>query len=124
MAEREYRDVQKFVDSAKLLLSSSRTLKDIYEIATSLHQNEKACIYFDEDGKKQSYTYAKYKTDVYYLARHLSTALSGLPAGSLVALKLRNCPSWPLLFWATVMNGHPILLDRCQIGPREHREPS
>jgi acyl carrier protein len=107
---REYRDVQKFVDSAKLLLSSSRTLKDIYEIATSLHQNEKACIYFDEDGKKQSYTYAKYKTDVYYLARHLSTALSGLPAGSLVALKLRNCPSWPLLFWATVMNGHPILL--------------
>jgi hypothetical protein len=80
---REYRDVQKFVDSAKLLLSSSRTLKDIYEIATSLHQNEKACIYFDEDGKKQSYTYAKYKTDVYYLARHLSTALSGLPAGEI-----------------------------------------
>lgn len=107
---REYKDVQRFVDSAKELLASSRTLKDIYEIATTLHQNEKACIYFDEDGKKQSYTYATYKTNAYYLARHLSSALSGIPSGSLVALKLKNCPSWPLLFWATVMNGHPILL--------------
>jgi acyl-coenzyme A synthetase/AMP-(fatty) acid ligase len=110
MAHREYRDVQRFVDSSKTLLSTSKTLRDIYEVSTSLHMNEKACIYFDEDGKKQSYTYAEYKNHVYYLARHLSSVLSALPAGSLVALKLKNCPSWPLLFWATLMVGHPLLL--------------
>jgi hypothetical protein len=59
--KRDRKDVQRFVDSAKAF-SSSRTLRDIYELSTSLHANEKACIYFDEDGKKQSYTYAQYKT--------------------------------------------------------------
>jgi acyl carrier protein len=106
----EYKDVQKFVDSYKQLLSTGKSLKDIYELSTSLHAKEKACIYFDEDGKKKSYTYAQYKGYVYYLAKHLSTALSGIPSGSLVALKLRNSPNWPLLFWAIAMNGHPLLL--------------
>jgi len=108
--KREYKDVQRFVDSAKTLLSSSRTFRDIYELSTSLHAKEKACIFFDEDGKKQSYTYAQYKTHAYYLARHLSSALSDIPSGSLIALKLKNCPSWPLLFWAGLMGGHPMLL--------------
>lgn len=104
------RSAQKFVDSCKLLLASSKRLQDIYELATSLHGKEKACIYFDEDGKKKSYTYEAYKGHVYYLSRHLSGALSSIPSGSLVALKLRNCPSWPLLFWAILMSGHPVLL--------------
>ena len=47
---RECKDVQRFIDSAKTLLGSSRTLRDIYEISTALHAKEKACIYFDEDG--------------------------------------------------------------------------
>jgi long-subunit acyl-CoA synthetase (AMP-forming) len=110
MSHRERRDVQRFVDSAKSLLSSTKTLRDIYELSTSLHANEKACIYFDEDGKKQSYTYADYKNHCYYLARHLSSCLAETPAGSIVGLKLRNCPSWPLLFWAIAMCGHPVLL--------------
>ncbi|MFA6620692.1 MAG: AMP-binding protein [Bacilli bacterium] len=108
--QRDEKDVQRFVDSAKQLLASSRTLRDIYELSTSLHANEKACIFFDEDGRKQSYTYAQYKTHAYYLARHLSSALSDIPSGALIALKLKNCPSWPLLFWAGLMGGHPMLL--------------
>lgn len=106
----EYKEVQKFVDSAKLLQSSRQSLQDIYETATRLHAKEKACIYFDDDGKKQSYNYEKYKGLVYFAAKHLSRALSGIPSGSIVALKLRNCPTWPLLFWALEMNGHPVLL--------------
>jgi len=108
--KRDRKDVQRFVDQAKALLATSRTLRDIYEVSTSTHANEKACIYFDEDGKKQSYSYADYKSRCYYLARHLSSALAGVPAGAIVALKLRNCPSWPLLFWAILMGGHPVLL--------------
>jgi long-subunit acyl-CoA synthetase (AMP-forming)/acyl carrier protein len=107
---REYKDVQKFVDTAELLKSSSKTLRDIYEIATTLHAKEKAALYFDEDGRKQTYTYERYKSLCYYCAKHLSSLLSGVPAGSLVALKMRNSPNWPLLFWGLEMSGHPTLL--------------
>jgi long-chain acyl-CoA synthetase len=101
---------QKFIDTYKLLLSSDRTLKEIYELGTTLHLRDKACIYFDEDGKKQSYDYRDYRNRVSYIAKHLSKALSGIPAGATVALKIRNCPTWPILFWALLMNGHPALL--------------
>lgn len=107
---RGFAEAQKFVDSYKLLDKSGKTLQDIYEIATLTHQNEKAAIYFDEDGKKRSYTYGRYKAMTFYLARHLSSALSGIPSGSIVALKIRNCTSWPHLFWSILMNGHPVLL--------------
>lgn len=101
---------QKFIDAYKLLLNSKRSLQDIYELATTLHPRDKACIYFDEDGKRQSYDYRDYKNRVSYLAKHLSKALSGVPSGSVVALKIHNCPAWPILFWALLMNGHPVLL--------------
>lgn len=106
----EYKDVKKFAETSHLLDDSSQTLQDIYEISTTLHAKEKACLYFDEDGKIQGYTYEKYKSLVYFAAKHISSALSGIPSGSLVALKLRNCPSWPVLFWAIEMSGHPVLL--------------
>ncbi len=104
------KECQKFIDQYKSLLDTSMTLKDIYENFTSVHLREKCCIYFDEDDKKRTYTYAKYKDNVWLLAKRLSSLLSGIPAGSVIGLKLKNCPIWPLMFWAILMTGHPVLL--------------
>lgn len=104
------KDCQKFIDQYKSLLDTSMTLKDIYENFTTRHANEKCCIYFDEDDKKRSYTYSKYKDNVWFLAKRLSSVLSCIPAGSIVGLKLKNSPIWPLMFWAVLMTGHPVLL--------------
>jgi acyl carrier protein len=101
---------QKFIDSYKLLADGKRSFRGIYETAMALHASEKACIYFDEDGKKKSYDYASYAARTDYLAKRLSTLLKNIPAGSIVALKLKNSPLWPLLFWALEQNGHPVLL--------------
>ncbi len=120
-ATRDFKDVQKFLASSEILMSSSQTIQDIYEIGTTLHAKEKACIYFDEDGKKQSYNYEKYKSLVFFCARHLSSALSGVPSGSLVALKIRNSQNWPLLFWGLEMTGHPVLLIDAKL-PHENTE--
>jgi acyl carrier protein len=112
MKHYESAEVTRFVDTAKTLLNTNRTLQDIYEMSTTVHGLKTACIYFDEDGKKQSYNYEKYKTRTFFLAERLSTTLSAIPAGSIVALKLRNCPTWPHLFWALLMTGHiPLLID-------------
>lgn len=110
MSNYSEKDCQKFINQYESLLETSMTLKDIYENFTTKHANEKCCIYFDEDDKKRTYTYAKYKDNVWFLAKRLSTLLSGIPAGSVVGLKLKNSPVWPLMFWAILMTGHPVLL--------------
>jgi long-subunit acyl-CoA synthetase (AMP-forming) len=103
---------QAFVDPAKDLLKTSQTLKDIYEMSMNRHLNERACSYFDEDGKIDGYNYEKYKSITFSLATHMSTALSGVPAGSIVGLKLKNSPTWPHVFWSILMTGRvPLLID-------------
>jgi long-subunit acyl-CoA synthetase (AMP-forming) len=112
MSIRDRDTIQKFVDHYKILLATSRTLRDLYEVSTGWHLKNKACIYFDEDGHKKSYDYRKYKSLTFMLASRMSTALSGVPAGAIVGLKIRNCPQWPHLFWALCMCGHtPLLID-------------
>jgi len=103
---------QTFVDPTRELLKGSPSLKDIYESVTSHHLKDKACSYFDEDGKIESYTYEKYKSLTFSLATHMSTALSGIPAGSIVGLKLKNSPTWAHVFWSLLMTGYvPLLID-------------
>lgn len=110
MSNFSQKDCQKFIDQYKNLMTTSLSLKDIFEYFTTVNASKKCCIYFDEDDKKRTYTYAKYKDNVWFLAKRLSTLLSCVPAGSTVALKLKNSPTWPLMFWAIVMTGHPVLL--------------
>ncbi|MCI2111338.1 MAG: AMP-binding protein [Bacilli bacterium] len=103
---------QTFVDPAADLLKGSQTLKDIYEQSTSRHLNERACSFFDEDGKMDGYTYEKYKSITFNFATHMSTALSAMGAGSIVGLKLKNSQNWAHVFWSILMTGHvPLLID-------------
>lgn len=110
MSKYSEKDCQQFIDQYKALMETSMTMRDIYENFTTLHANNKCCVYFDEDDKIRSYTYSKYKDNVWFLAKRLSSVLSGVPAGSIVGLKLKNGPIWPLMFWAILMTGHPVLL--------------
>ncbi len=112
MKHYERESVSRLLDTAKALLNTNRTFHDIYEMAMNLHGLETATVYLDEDDKLHEYNYEQYKTITYQLAEKMATALSGIPAGSIVALKLRNSPTWPHMFWALLMTGHtPLLID-------------
>jgi len=104
------REVEKFIARNKELLKGPLTLESIYRYVISHYRTNKAIIYFDEDEKIRSYTYKEYANHIAYLAPHVAGALSQIPEGAPVAFKLRNSPNWPLLFWATLMSGHPLLL--------------
>lgn len=112
MKHYERESVARLLDTAKVLLNTNRTFHDIYEMATNTHGKNISTIYFDEDDKSHQYNYEQYKTITYRLAERMSSALSSIPMGSIVALKLRNCPTWPHMFWAILMCGHtPLLID-------------
>ena len=106
------KQVRKYFESAANLLGTSKTLQEIFLAATSLHAKDKAITYINEKGKIVSYKYKKYRTYCFETASKLSQKLSELPKNSVVGLKLKNCPDWPLLFWAILMNGFvPFLID-------------
>lgn len=106
------KQVRKFFDSAKALLNTSKTLQEIYLAATSQHAKEKAITYINEKGKIVSYKYKNYRSLCFETASKLSQKFSELPKNSVVGLKLKNCPEWPLLFWGILMNGFvPFLID-------------
>ncbi len=112
MKHYEREGVARLLDTAKALLNTNRSFHDIYEMAMNLHGKEISTVYLDEDDKVHDYDYETYKTITYQLAEKMSTALSAIRAGSVIALKLRNCPSWPHMFWAILMSGHsPLLID-------------
>ena len=106
------KQVRKFFESAQALLKTSKTLQEIYLSATTLHAKEKAITYINEKGKIVSYKYKNYRSLCFETASKLSQKFSELPKNSVVALKLKNCPEWPLLFWGILMNGFiPFLID-------------
>mgnify|MGYP002515360000 FL=1 len=112
MKHYEREPVARLLDTAKALLNTNRTFHDIYEMTMNSHGKNISTIYFDEDDKRYEYNYEQYKTITYHLAERMATALSSVPVGSVVALKLRNCPTWPHMFWAILMTGHtPLLID-------------
>ena len=94
------KQIRKFFDSAQTLLGTSKTMQEIYLAATAGHAKEKAITYINDKGKIVSYKYKKYRTYCFEAASRLSQKLGELPKNTVVALKLKNCPDWPILFWA------------------------
>ncbi len=104
--------IREFVDKSKRLLDMDKTIKTIYHQIIETNKKNVCCYYFDEEGKTRHYTYAEYANKVTDLAKRLSTILASAPFDSVVALKYKNSPEWPLIFWAIVMTGHrPLLID-------------
>ena len=104
------KECQKFIDSALDLQKSNMRFEDIFKYIITKRALDKAVLYFDEDNKLRSYNYKTYGEYAYSLARHLASALKDIHPNAPVGLKMRNTPNWPLLFWAILMNGHPVLL--------------
>lgn len=106
------KQVRKFFDYASNLLNTSKTMQEIFLAATTQHAKETAITYINERGKVVSYKYKNYRSLCFETASKLSQVFNELPKNSVVALKLKNCPDWPRLFWGILMNGFvPFLID-------------
>lgn len=109
----ESQKVVRFFSSAEdLVTKTSRTMQDIFLMATNLHRREKAITYINQKNKVVSFKYKHYRSFCFEYASKLSESLKEFASDSIVALKLRNCPEWPLLFWGLLMSGYiPFLID-------------
>ena len=105
--QKEHDRVTAFLRTNQELLKTSQCMRDIYRISMDRNPRKPAMLSFDEAGKKKIITYAAYKNDVFVTASKLSRALSGVAAGTVIGLKLKNSAKWPVFFWAILM----ILLD-------------
>lgn len=109
----DYKHVRKFCNAAEDILKTSMTMQDIFlAIVNKKHLRDRAITWMDEKGKPTSIKYKDYRAKSFETASKLSQRLSELPSGSIVALKLKNSPEWPFLFWAILMCGYvPLLID-------------
>ncbi|MCR4562112.1 MAG: AMP-binding protein [Bacilli bacterium] len=110
-----------FMASLKEVEGQDITLKDIYKKLIARNKKNRCCLYFDEDGKMQDYDYERYDHLIRHLAPHIAGAFKDLAPGDLVALKIRNSPNWPLVFWAVLMAGFNLLLIDAKL-PKENTE--
>jgi acyl carrier protein len=108
----EYKQNKQFFKSAEDLLKTSKTMQDIFLMATHLHKKDKALTWINEKEKVKTLKYRQYRSACFEYASRLSQMLKNLEPDAVVALKLKNCPEWPLLFWAILMCGFvPFLID-------------
>ena len=104
--------VKAFMGETEKLLHTNQTMEDIYNAIVERNPKAWIAIYFDESGKARHQTYDEFRSRVVHTAAKLAEAFSSLPAGTIVGLKLKNSPRWPILFWAILMCGHiPLLID-------------
>lgn len=104
--------IEKFTDLSKLIEGEGKNLSDIYKHIVTVNAKKVACCYFDEENKIRSYKYKDYDEKTRDYAKKLSSILKGKAKDSVVGLKIKNCPEWPHLFWAILMNGfRPLLID-------------
>lgn len=108
----EYEKVNAFVARANDLLSTSKTMEDIFVDSMKVNEKETAVEYIDEKGKIKSYEYSKMRSHAYADASVLSNFLCQKPKHLPIILKLSNGPHWGEIFWAILMCGYkPLLVD-------------
>ena len=94
------------------LKDTAMTLEVLYQQIMARDPKAEAYVYFDEDGKEITATYAEWDAQCKEGAASLSLCLKGISVGSIVGLKVKNSPKWPILFWSIVMAGYvPLLID-------------
>ena len=108
----EYKQVKQFFSSIDDLMKTSKSMQDIFMMSTSLHKGEKALTWLNEKGKPVSLKYKHYRQACFEFGSRISQTLRDIPTESIVGLKVRNCPDWPLIFWGLLMAGYvPFLID-------------
>ena len=106
----EYNKVNAFLAEAEKLLSTNKTMKDIYEMIISRNKNNIAAEFINERGKLKHYKYKQVAKNVLMYAAGIQRKLKDFSKGEVVVLKHSNSPAWPELFWAILMAGFKVLL--------------
>ena len=104
------KDRQKFLDSSLLLNEGEKNFENIYKTLISRNKRKTAALYFDEDDRKRTFNYKELGYRVNYISRHLNGAFPHLLQNDVIALKIKNSPNWPVLFWAILQSGFSVLL--------------
>ncbi len=105
-------ETKRFVSETKNLYSTNMTMEDIYTVIVERCPKAYACIYFDDSGKPQHDTFDEFRNQVFRTASQLSRLFSSIAPRTIVGLKIKNSPRWPVFFWAILMSGHiPLLID-------------
>ena len=95
----DYKKVRKFVNVINDLMSTPKTMQDVYLAVTNKkHRHDRAITWLDEKDKKESIKYKDYRSKAFETVSRLSQRLSELTQMTVVALKVKNNPQWPFLF--------------------------
>ena len=86
-------------------------MEDIYNAIVERNPENNIALYFDE-GRPKHQTYDEFRNAVFKTASQLWGLFSGIAPNTVVGLKIKNSPRWPVMFWAILMSGHiPLLID-------------
>lgn len=110
MQQNTYKERQKFLDTSLLLDKGEKNFENIFKTLIAKNKKKTAALYFDEDDRKRTFTYKELNERVRYISRHLNGAFENYNQDDVIALKIKNSPNWPVLFWAILESGFSVLL--------------
>lgn len=103
------------------LSNQDETLENLFKVIKSHYGKEIASIYFDEDNKVVKMNYREYFSNIDTISRKLTNLFKSIEDGSIVALKIKNSPIWPILLWSILKAGHPVFLIDARL-PKENTQ--
>ena len=106
----DYNKIRRYFASVADLLKTARTMQDIFLMAIDKHRNDTAISYIDDKNRIVRYNYETYRTITFKLASKLDIVLANITKKEIVALKMKNSPTWIHLFWALLSCGYRVLL--------------
>ena len=108
----EYKKVKACAEEANLLLNTSKTMEDIFNLSTRRNVKRIAVTYINAKGKLKKYKYSLFRKHAYEIASILSNFMIQMPKNVPIVLKAANGPHWGEIFWAILMCGYkPLLVD-------------
>ena len=108
----EYKKVKACAEDANLLLATSRTMEDIFNLSTKRNAKRIAVTYINGKGQLKKYKYSLFRKHAYEIASILGNFMIQQPKNVPIVLKASNGPHWGEIFWAILMCGYkPLLID-------------
>ena len=108
----EYKKVKACAEEANLLLNTSKTMEDIFNLSTGRNVGRTAVTYINSKGKLKKYNYSRFRKHAYEIGSILSNFMIQQPKNVPIVLKAANGPHWGEIFWAILMCGYkPLLVD-------------
>ena len=84
--------VKRYFQAVDKLMHTSRTVRDIFDISTLSFSKIVYADYFDDNGRHREIRYDDFRSRCFVFASQLAALTPDLPKGSIVGLKLKNCP--------------------------------